>query len=46
MHSVANQEGFTIPVADATLRIYDAAEKDGWGTKDGTMIAAWKVPQK
>jgi 3-hydroxyisobutyrate dehydrogenase len=46
MHSVAEKEGFSIPVADAALSVYDAAEKDGWGIKDGTMIAAWKVKQK
>jgi hypothetical protein len=46
MHEVASREGFTFPVADATLSVYDAAEKDGWGARDGTMIAAWKVPDK
>jgi 3-hydroxyisobutyrate dehydrogenase-like beta-hydroxyacid dehydrogenase len=45
-HEVASREGFTFPVADATLSVYDAAEKDGWGARDGTMIAAWKVPDK
>jgi len=43
MHSVAQSSGFSVPVADAALTIYDAAEKDGWGIKDGTMIAAWKL---
>lgn len=44
--SLQNPAGFAIPVADAALSVYDAAGRDGWGIKDGTMIAAWKVSQK
>lgn len=43
MRSVAKQEGFTIPVAEAAMSVYDAAEKDGFGARDGTMISAWKI---
>ncbi len=43
MHAVAAKEGFDVPVADGALNIYDAAEKDGFGGRDGTMIAAWKL---
>lgn len=43
MHAVADGAGFTIPVADGALSVYDAAEKDGWGDRDGTMIAVWKL---
>lgn len=45
MHAVADESGFTIPVADGALTVYDAAENDGWGDRDGTMIAAWKLRQ-
>lgn len=45
MHDVAAASGFAVPVADATLTVYDDAEKDGWGIKDGTMIAAWKLKE-
>jgi 3-hydroxyisobutyrate dehydrogenase-like beta-hydroxyacid dehydrogenase len=46
MHAVASEEGFTVPVADAALTVYDAAEKDGWDIRDGTMISAYKVAGK
>lgn len=43
MHDVAQQSGFTVPVADAALTVFNDADKNGWGGKDGTMIAAWKL---
>lgn len=46
MHKVAEGYGFTIPVADATMGVYDAAEQDGFGERDGTMIAAWKLAKR
>lgn len=46
MRDVANDAGFTVPVAQGALGVYDAAEKDGWGARDGTMIAAWKLGQR
>lgn len=46
MREVAGQGGFTVPVVEGALSVYDAAEKDGFGVRDGTMIAAWKIAKK
>lgn len=45
MRDVAGAEGFTVPVVEGALSVYDAAECDGFGNRDGTMIAAWKMKQ-
>jgi 3-hydroxyisobutyrate dehydrogenase len=46
MRDVAGRDGFTVPVVEGALSVYDAAEKDGFGVRDGTMIAAWKIAKK
>lgn len=46
MREVARQEGFAVPVVEGALKVYDAADKDDWGIKDGTMIAAYKMSKK
>ncbi|RME95653.1 MAG: NAD(P)-dependent oxidoreductase, partial [Alphaproteobacteria bacterium] len=43
MRKVAEESGFSIPLAGAALSVYEAAEREGWQRRDGTMIAAYKM---
>jgi 3-hydroxyisobutyrate dehydrogenase len=33
--------GFTLPVAERALSVYDEASQEGWGSRDGTSLAGY-----
>jgi 3-hydroxyisobutyrate dehydrogenase len=37
--------GVELPLATRALETYDAAARDGWGGRDGSSLAAWRVGQ-
>ena len=42
MRQWAQQNGFSVPLADTAHTAYSAAEDDGWGTNDVAVMAAWR----
>jgi 3-hydroxyisobutyrate dehydrogenase len=46
MLAVAHEGGVELPVTAKALDCYDAAARDGWGTRDGSNIVAWRWAQK
>ncbi|NNE83085.1 MAG: NAD(P)-dependent oxidoreductase [Alphaproteobacteria bacterium] len=45
MSSVAAGQGIAAPVTDAASASYEAAVADGWGEREGVLLAAWRVIQ-
>jgi 3-hydroxyisobutyrate dehydrogenase len=45
MAELAQTLGVELPVTAKTLESYDAAAAQGWGGRDGTAIAGWRVAQ-
>jgi len=43
MVETAADMGYKVPAAEATKATYDAATADGWGQRDGTLAAAWRI---
>jgi 3-hydroxyisobutyrate dehydrogenase len=43
MAELARALGVELPVTAATLESYDAAAQEGWGDRDGSSLAAWRV---
>jgi 3-hydroxyisobutyrate dehydrogenase len=41
MLAEARARGTTLPLVERALAIYDAAAKDGWGTRDGAWLPAY-----
>lgn len=41
MIAEARAKGATLPLAEKTLAIYDAAARDGWGKRDGAWLPAY-----
>jgi 3-hydroxyisobutyrate dehydrogenase len=45
MSGVAAGQGIAAPVTDAASASYEAAVADGWGEREGVLLAAWRVIQ-
>jgi 3-hydroxyisobutyrate dehydrogenase len=45
MLAVAHEGGVELPVTAKALDCYDAAARDGWGTRDGSNIAVYRLEQ-
>jgi 3-hydroxyisobutyrate dehydrogenase len=45
MLAVAREAGIELPVTVKALDCYDAAAKEGWGTRDGSNVAVFRVQQ-
>jgi 3-hydroxyisobutyrate dehydrogenase len=45
MSGVAAEQGIAAPVTDAASASYEAAVADGWGEREGVLLAAWRVIQ-
>jgi 3-hydroxyisobutyrate dehydrogenase len=45
MAEAAGALGVELPAAATALASYDAAAKDGWGSRDGSSLVAWRVQQ-
>lgn len=45
MSSVAAGQGIAAPVTDGASASYEAAVADGWGEREGVLLAAWRVIQ-
>ncbi len=43
MIDTAEKNGFSAPAAAAARNTYDKATEDGWGHRDGTLAAAWRI---
>jgi len=43
MVETAVEMGYKAPAAEAARETYDAASADGWGDRDGTLAAAWRI---
>ncbi len=43
MSDVAASRGIGAPVTDAARSAYEAAVADGWGDREGIMLAAWRA---
>lgn len=45
MSEIAASRRIAAPVTDAARSAYDAAVADGWGDREGIMLAAWRASQ-
>lgn len=45
MSGVAAGRGIATPVTDAASESYEAAVADGWGEREGVLLAAWRAVQ-
>jgi len=45
MSDVAASRGIGAPVTDAARSAFEAAVADGWGDREGIMLAAWRASQ-
>ncbi len=43
MIETAESNGFSAPAAAAARNTYNEATEDGWGHRDGTLAAAWRI---
>jgi 3-hydroxyisobutyrate dehydrogenase-like beta-hydroxyacid dehydrogenase len=43
MSDVAAARKIAAPVTDAARQAYDEATADGWGDREGIMLAAWRA---
>ena len=43
MSEVAAARGISAPVINAARTAYGEAEKEGWGDREGIMLAAWRA---
>jgi 3-hydroxyisobutyrate dehydrogenase len=41
MLAEGEEHGFSLPVVERTLSIYDEASRQGWGSRDGTSLAGY-----
>jgi 3-hydroxyisobutyrate dehydrogenase len=41
MLSEGEEHGFSLPVVERTLSVYDEASQQGWGSRDGTSLAGY-----
>lgn len=45
MSKLSSEWGFDAPTVNAARRAYAAADKDGWGDRDLSMLTAWRVAE-
>jgi 3-hydroxyisobutyrate dehydrogenase len=41
MLAEGEEHGFSLPVVERTLSVYDEASQQGWGSRDGTSLAGY-----
>ena len=41
MLAEGEEHGFSLPVVERTLSVYDEASRQGWGSRDGTSLAGY-----
>jgi 3-hydroxyisobutyrate dehydrogenase len=41
MIAEANELGYSLPIAEQALQVYDRASQEGWGSRDGTSLTGY-----